>query len=332
MLEEFGASSTAEAVYLELLRDPRLTLDKLAAATGRTGGEVDTALAELRDLALLRASRESPTTIRPVPPGVGLESLLAREQDDLVERQRRLDRARVALSALSAEFTQAGPHGRRAMIEELVGVDEVRTRLEVLSARIRTEVLSLIPDGAQAADTLDASRPLDARLLERGVRMRTVYLDHVRDDPPTVEYAAWLREHGGRVRTAPSLPLRMIVIDRSTAMVPLDPQDSSAGAAVLYGAGAVAALRALFDLVWDGAQDLGVSNQADVSRLSGPERDLLRMLSEGETDEFIARRMGVSTRTIGRMISELMRRLETRSRFQLGVRAAAFGWASSAAR
>lgn len=332
MLEVFGASSTAEAVYLELLRDPGLTLDKLAATTGRTGDEVDSALAELRDLALLRASRESPTTIRPVPPDVGLESLLAREQDDLADRQRRLDRARAALSAISAEFAQAGPHGRHAMIEELVGVDEVRTRLETLSTRIRTEVLSLIPDGAQAADTLDTSRPLDARLLERGVQMRTVYLDRVRDHPPTVEYAVWLRERGGRVRTAPDLPLRMIVIDRSTAMVPLDPRDSSAGAAVLSGAGPVAAMRALFDLVWDGARDLGMPSQADAGELSGPERDLLRMLSEGETDEFIARRMGVSTRTIGRMISELMRRLETRSRFQLGLRAAEFGWMNPAAR
>jgi DNA-binding CsgD family transcriptional regulator len=115
-------------------------------------------------------------------------------------------------------------------------------------------------------------------------------------------------------------------IDRTTAVVPIDPKDSSAGATVLTGAGVVAAMCALFEQIWATANPLGVPNPLDAQGLGPEEREILRMLANGETDEHIARRLGVSTRTVGRKASELMRRLGTRSRFQMGVQANELGW------
>jgi hypothetical protein len=62
-----------------------------------------------------------------------------------------------------------------------------------------------------------ASRPLNEGLLGRGVRMRTVCLDSVRTNRPTVEHANWLARMGGQVRTVPSLPTRMILMDRRSS-------------------------------------------------------------------------------------------------------------------
>jgi DNA-binding NarL/FixJ family response regulator len=50
------------------------------------------------------------------------------------------------------------------------------------------------------------------------------------------------------------------------------------------------------------------------------------MLAAGAKDSAIARSMGVSTRTITRLVGELTTILGASSRFQAGVRAARLGW------
>ena len=87
----------------------------------------------------------------------------------------------------------------------------------------KSELVALVPDPVQRPDTLAASKPLDAAVLERGVTMRTVYLNSIRNDPASIAYSDWLSGIGGQIRTAPTVPLRLIIFDRTTAMVPIDP-------------------------------------------------------------------------------------------------------------
>jgi DNA-binding CsgD family transcriptional regulator len=211
-------------------------------------------------------------------------------------------------------------------VEVISSLQDVRERLEQLASEAVAEVLSFAPGGPQPAAVMEASRALDRQSLERGVRMRTVFLDSVRNDQATVQYAQWLNELGGTVRTVPALPLRMIIADGTTAVVPLDPGDSDQGAVLLRSPGVIAALRALFEQVWEHAKPLGEEVQRDGYGLTGQERQLLRLLSEGLTDERAAQRLGVSLRTIRRMMAALMTRLDSRSRFQAGIKVAASGW------
>lgn len=53
---------------------------------------------------------------------------------------------------------------------------------------------------------------------------------------------------------------------------------------------------------------------------------MLRLLSLGATDEFAAAQLGISVRTVRRMVAQIMNRLGARSRFQAGVKAADRGW------
>ncbi|OHV47242.1 hypothetical protein BCD48_19545 [Pseudofrankia sp. BMG5.36] len=53
---------------------------------------------------------------------------------------------------------------------------------------------------------------------------------------------------------------------------------------------------------------------------------LLQLLADGAKDESAARSLGVSVRTVRRMVADLMRRLEARSRFQAGILAKRRGW------
>jgi DNA-binding NarL/FixJ family response regulator len=59
--------------------------------------------------------------------------------------------------------------------------------------------------------------------------------------------------------------------------------------------------------------------------ITQPEVALLRMLADGLSDQAIARRCGISTRTVGRRLSRLQAKLGSRSRFALGVEAARRG-------
>ena len=156
--------------------------------------------------------------------------------------------------------------------------------------------------------------------------MRDVFLDSVRNDPATVAQVARFTEAGLQVRTVAALPLRMTIYDRRHALIPIDPDRSSAGAILHSGPGVVAVAHALFEQVWRQAKPLGRERERDDTGLTDQERELLRMLSAGHTDEVVARKLGVSVRTSRRITAELMERLSARSRFQAGVHAARKGW------
>jgi DNA-binding NarL/FixJ family response regulator len=128
------------------------------------------------------------------------------------------------------------------------------------------------------------------------------------------------------VRTVATLPLRMIIIDRTHAVIPADSENSAAGAVVLSGQGTLVALCALFETVWQAARRIGDSERRGPGELTDTEEAAVKLLAEGYTDEAIAKRLGVSPRTARRVAGGLMHRLDARSRFEAGVRAVQSGW------
>jgi len=56
------------------------------------------------------------------------------------------------------------------------------------------------------------------------------------------------------------------------------------------------------------------------------DRRLLSMLAAGYKDRAIARALGVTERTVGRRIQEMMQSLQAGTRFQAGLQAARRGW------
>ncbi|MFJ3303913.1 LuxR C-terminal-related transcriptional regulator [Streptomyces sp. NPDC086549] len=255
----------------------------------------------------------------------------AREATDqlaeLSQAQRTLERRRATAMDLISRYAHAHvpPGTTHARMERLEGVAAVRERLNGITQDVREEVMTLCPGGAQTPEGMAASRPHDGVLLGRGVRMRAIFTESARRDSATMEYINWLGGQGGQVRTASEIPLRMIVLDRETAVVPLVPDRSEVGAVVLHGPGPIAALIALFEQIWAGGVPVD-SSEAVGSGMDRQEREVLRLLAQGLTDEAVALRLGVSVRTTRRMVARLMERLGARSRFQAGVLAAQGDW------
>ncbi|MFE2721608.1 helix-turn-helix domain-containing protein [Kitasatospora sp. NPDC059327] len=326
MLTALGLDDVSEVVYRAMLARPQEGLAALGARLALPEDQVRKALDTLSELALLRPSADRAGELRAVSPEVGMEVLMARQQAELAAQQLRIEASRAAAAQLIADFAELRPLGSHPGVEQLTGLDQIRDRLTVLTREVREEVMTFAPDGGQKPENIEAAKPLDLDLLERGIRMRTVYLDSIRNSPHTVEYVNWLAQHGGQVRTVPALATRMIVVDRTAAVIPVRSDDSAAGAVVLTGQGMLTALCALFESVWAGAGPIGAAARLDEHGLSPQEGAALALLAEGHTDDAIAKRLGVSSRTARRIATDLMERLDARSRFQAGVRAAHAGW------
>lgn len=323
MFDVLGMDATAEVVYREMLAHPQVGVADLINRLQLPEQAVQTALDTLSELALVRHSSEDPQNFHAVDPHLAAEILLARQRAELAAQQQRVQEAQAVAVQLKSEFTQG-----RDELHRLKGVDRVRDYLATLYAEVESEVLTFAPGGAQTADNVRSSRPFAENLLERGVQLRTVYLDSVRNDPATVAHADRLAALGGRIRTVPSLPNRVIICDRRVAVVAADSDDTAAGAVVLQTAGVVSSLHALFESVWQSAQPLGeTASPVDTQRMSPQQTEVLRLLSLGHTDESVAARLGVSARTARRIATKLMNHLGARSRFQAGVHAAARGMA-----
>jgi DNA-binding CsgD family transcriptional regulator/DNA-binding MarR family transcriptional regulator len=325
VLEALGVDPDVEAVYRLLLDQPSWDVEAIAASLGQTTTRVSRALDALVDLGLVRVEPDDTARLRPVHPQLALPALLARVEMELHARTQQVEAIREAVADLASSYSGRAGYAPD-VIERHDGLVAVRARLTELAMTARHECLSFLTGGAQKPDTMDASKPLDQQALERGVLIRNVYQDSFRNDPATVAYVRWLSSLGALTRTVPTLPLLLVIVDRKIALVPVDPANGRAGALELRSPGAVAAMCALFEQVWAHATPFGVVRRNDATGLTAQEQHLLRMLADGATDEMVGRALGVSMRTVARMTSDLMKRLDARSRFEAGVQAARQNW------
>ncbi|MFD6343597.1 helix-turn-helix domain-containing protein [Streptomyces roseolus] len=328
-LELLGLGKDQEAVYRSLLTESTEGVEELAARLGITESRVRAALDHLVDLELLRPSRDAPGMLRAVSPETGFETILRRQEAELLRRQQELLRSKETVARTVAAYAAERPASPLEDAERLIGLDAIQSRLESLARDLTEECCSIEPGGAQSQASLDAARPLDERALDRGVALRTIYQDSARNDAATLGYARWHTEHGGQIRTCPETPPRMLIFDRRIAVVPIDPANTRLGALCTASPGIVAPLLALFEQTWEMAVPLGADHRActgGTDGLSPVEHSLLKLLGSGLTDEAAAKRLGVSLRTVRRQMAALMERLNASSRFEAGLKAAQRGW------
>lgn len=325
MLVSLGLTERSDRLYRAILKRPDLAVADAATELGLTGDEVREELEQLTRLSLLAPTWRTDGRLRVVDPKAALDSLLAHQQAEIAQRHRALAESQAAADALLSQYAELHPEEPEQGAERFLGVSAVRAKLSELTAESREEIISFHPGGPQPAAQFQASEPITLELLDRGVRVKGVYQDSIRNDQVTVEHARWLTERGGELRTVPALPMRMIIFDRQRALVPIDPADSSLGAVLLREPGAVAAFCALYESVWAAATPFGEPARRNLDDPGSQPRELLRLLAQGYTDEAAARRLGISLRSERRLISELMEKLDAQSRFQLGQRAVEHG-------
>jgi DNA-binding CsgD family transcriptional regulator len=325
MLNHLGLETNTHRVFLAVASRQASTVDVLARSLDLTEGEVRRALDQLSALALAELDSGGEASV-PVDAELGLKALLAQKRAELAERQSQVEQAHLAVEQWLAVNRAASAAAHDLTVTTLHGADAVRNKLTELAESCRDEVWSFNPGGMQSHEQLERARPLNKATLARGVTMRAVYLDSARNDRLTGEHLRDLVDWGAEVRTVPVLPVRMIVIDREMALVPFDERNTSLGALLVQSRGLVAGLVSLFLTTWRIARPLGTRACRAPDGLSVQERNAMLLWAQGCTDAAVARRLGVSHRTVRRMSESVSSMVSARSRFELGARAMALGW------
>lgn len=324
-----GLAEPLARLWMAMTAMPGAGATDLAAELGIGETQLREHLDALADRALVRASQQTPGLLVPITAEAALAQLLRQQEEELAEQQRRFQEQRDQIVKTVAASLDAGEGdgdpGQR--VEHVIGADAIQSRFEQLAYSTTQSVDSLLPATGLSEQMLADAWPLDADLLRRGVRVRTMYLEAVRNDQALLTYARNLQAAGAEIRTSPTLPQRLCIADRRVAIVPLKPGVRGYGVAVISAPGVIASLLELFEAVWHHAAPLDVGNPIDTATgLSDTERSLLTLLAGGATDETASKKLGVSLRTVRRIMADLMQRLEASSRFEAGIKAAKKGW------
>ncbi|WP_134002615.1 helix-turn-helix transcriptional regulator [Kribbella sp. VKM Ac-2566] len=167
----------------------------------------------------------------------------------------------------------------------------------------------------------------DREHLARGVEIRYLFPEAYWKRPGVGEILQYIVDLGGKIRIAPSVPFRLIIFDNESAVMAIDPEDKAVGAVVHHSQAVVRMAMELHLSYWDrGFEPFGEEQRARDGGISAQEAEFLRLLVHGATDEQVARKLGVSLRTVRRIAAKLSGQVGASGRFELGVRAAQRGW------
>ncbi|MFF0338520.1 LuxR C-terminal-related transcriptional regulator [Kribbella sp. NPDC004875] len=325
MLEPLGVDEATFAVYHALLSHPDSTPEQIAALVDRPIAEVNVLLDKLRELELLVPTWTNPSAEHAVHPRLGLTGLAERRRTELNLRLGELNEAAATAEVIAEQYNELLTARSSGDVEVLKGRANASRRIEELALKTRETFWVLAPVHVEDIIQVGDNSP-DFALLERGIKIKSVYLQSMAASRQAIEYAAKMHRLGCEIRATPTLPMRLMIVDRELAVLPMDPENPTAGAVIHRTPAVVAVAIALFDAYWARGTEMFAPDDRDDSPLTPHESEVLRLLAGGAKDEQVARLLGISLRTARRITANLSERLDAASRFELGVAAAKRGW------
>jgi len=309
-------------VYRFFLESPA-TVPECCTTVDMLPAEADKRILRLSERRLLRPSLTDPDKYEAVSPELAAAELAAPMQARAHQLMLDSEAVRRELSTLSSMYRASQrKYFAYASTEVLVDGDRVRQRLKDLATQVQSSLLAAHPTMPPPA-AMRAGFELDRQMLSRGVQFRSVYPHTARRQHDAVEYMLLLQGLGAHVRTAPVIPARMILMDEEVAIVPIKPAQGT-GAVVLRDPPVLDFLVRVFEHIWERAAPV-TTPEYDEHVFEEIELSIMSELAHGRTDEAIARRLGISTRTLRRYLTMLCTRLGVETRFQLGMAAARAG-------
>lgn len=319
MLEPAGISADEESVYRALLAAPSSSVRELSANTGIVSENLSRIIGVLESKGLASRTTGRPTRFVPAPPDVAIEALVHRRQAELEE-------TRLAAQRLVEEFRsglrRAGSEG---VVEVITSSDALYERFVQLQRAARHEIMSLdkppyvCPPGPNETEL---------EILARGVKVRGLYAREALEVPGLPE---WMQIHidaGEEARVLSQVPIKLAIADRKLGLVPLNVGDNRAeGAILIHSSALLDGLIELFESLWRHGVPLpqadGVTDA--IEDVAPEDKQLMLLLTSGLSDQAIANQLGISVRTVGRRVGDLMNQLGASTRFQAGAQAARRG-------
>lgn len=321
-LEVLGIGDAEEALYRQLLARPGASLRDLGTALAMGPRKLQRLLEALELRGLATHSPEHPRRWHPAPPDLAIEALINLRQEEL-------QRARAAAQELNDLALASRQDDPTRIVELIASSDAERLVFEQLHLGAQHEVITLMRPPmrvSQLQDPFDHSVEQEAR--SRGVRFRSIVDSDYLALPRAVDFLKSETRIGVEARVVPRLPFKMVLADRRMALVPLS-LDRPEGPVLLVRSSALLdALYALFGILWERSSPVLFSHS---DALLGPDAagaadqqlgELIALLAAGVNDKTAAHELGISARTLERRLVALMQRLNARTRFEAGWRAA----------
>ena len=307
MLESLGLDQNADRLYLAAHENPGLTLRELASAARVELQDAQASFLELEAIGLAQMGR---TGVMVVGLEQAVDLLFLRQQSEQIAQ-----RTRFTVFKAEVERIKTAIASSESLVDEVItGASAITRRLQALCAETEVRMDTLAPGGSHTPEQTAEAQSVDLEMFKRGVKSRSVFLASSRKDPVTMAHVEWLSDHGATVRALPRLPIRLILSDEKTAVLPVDLSNALVGIAIHRTPGVVTALQELFELTWAAASPLGPSPIVQERSLSDVEITVLSMVASGFSEAEIAKRLGVVDRTIRRRVESAMKKLNAVSR------------------
>ncbi|TQK51154.1 sugar-specific transcriptional regulator TrmB [Streptomyces sp. SLBN-118] len=323
MLGAIGLDERQESAYRALVALGAAEVTDLAHRLALPEPDMERALRRLEQQGL--AAQSSACTGRWVaaPPGVALGALLTQQRHEL-------DQAELAAALLAEEYrAQAVEPAVHDLVEVVTGASAVAHRFLQLQLGAAEEVCALVTGHPVVVAGTD--NDAEEKAATRGVTYRVVVERDVLTMPAgTAELSAALGRDE-QVRVVDRVPTKLVVADRTLAMVPLTGRGAEPAALVVHASGLLESLTSLFEAVWRDALPLRLGARGDICEEATPGPDaadleILSLLLAGMTDASVAKQLDLGLRTVQRRVKGLMELTGVTTRLQLGWQAYAKGW------
>ncbi len=322
MLTAIGLDDRHEAAYRALVAVGAADVADLARRLTLGVQDTERALQGLERQGLAARSSARPGRWVVAPPAVALGALLTRQRHEL-------ERAELAAALLAREYRAAAAEPAvHDLVEVVTGASAVAQRFLQLQLGAAEEVCALVT-GAPVAVTAPENEA-EEQAAGRGVRYRVVVERAVLDLPQALGGLTEALGRGERVRMADRVPTKLVVADRSLAMVPLTSHSAEPAALVVHASGLLELLAGLFESVWREALPLRLNTDGAAEEVpdgpDGTDLEVLSLLLAGLTDASVAKHLDLGLRTVQRRVKRLMELAGVTTRLQLGWHAYERGW------
>ncbi|MDX3567908.1 MULTISPECIES: helix-turn-helix domain-containing protein [Streptomyces] len=287
-----------------------------ALRTGRVARSAVESAPCLVEFALLHPDPDDPEWLRPTPPALALAQRLNPIEHEIAERRRVSVQLSEVFEPFMALSVQTATHADSITVLE--GGARINTALNLATSQCQSEVLTIQPSGNRPERSLTQGLERDRPLIDRGVRIRTLYQHTARYSPEKLAYTARLSDGKAEYRTIDEVVDRLIICDETVAFVPA--REDQQVALELRHPGLVRYLIKVFEFLWDRAVPLstGAPYETAADGITEIQHSIAKLLVEGHVDEAIARRLGMNVRTCRAHIAKLAALLGSGSRAQLG--------------
>lgn len=289
--------------------------DDIARKAGLEGERAAAGWRTLQEMGLIRIADGRVET---VDPETALAVVMGRYTANVQEQLQSALAVNDATQKLLTVFRPAAARRQEQVaVDQFTGPAGRDRALRDVAATLRDTL-----DTAYQGMACDAPEGL-ARLARRGIRVRALYPRTMLSAPGQARRLQELSDMGVTVRVVDHVAHDMMVFDRHTVCLPGSLGDISESMIRIRGAVLVQSFASIYESYWQRATPLSQAGaRPHHAEMSPQERAVVRLMTNGYSDDRIARKLGIETTAVQDVMTSLMERLGAGSRFEVGYKLA----------